>query len=38
MSKTLDNISQDTLNTVEGSLGCAVVDVSSGLTLSVAHM
>jgi hypothetical protein len=37
MTKTLDDLTQDIVKTVDGSLGCAVVDVSSGLLLSVAH-
>ncbi len=33
----LDDITRDVLNSVDGALGCAVVDLSSGLLLSVAH-
>ncbi|MCK4842002.1 MAG: hypothetical protein KAT04_08975 [Methylococcales bacterium] len=33
----LDDITRDILNSVDGALGCAVVDLTSGLLLSVAH-
>jgi hypothetical protein len=33
----LDDITRDVINSVDGALGCAVVDLSSGLLLSVAH-
>lgn len=33
----LDDITRDVLNSVDGALGCAVVDLSSGLLLSVSH-
>ena len=33
----LDEITKDIVNSVDGALGCAVVDLSSGLLLSVSH-
>ncbi|MFA5983087.1 MAG: hypothetical protein WC782_03640 [Methylococcaceae bacterium] len=33
----LDDITRDVVNSVDGALGCAVVDLSSGLLLSVYH-
>ncbi len=33
----LDEITRDILTSVDGALGCAVVDLSSGLLLSVSH-
>lgn len=33
----LDDVVRDVVNSVDGALGCAVVDLSSGLLLSVAH-
>lgn len=33
----LDDITRDVVNSVDGALGCAVVDLSSGLLLSVSH-
>lgn len=33
----LDDITRDVLNSVDGALGCAVVDLTSGLLLSVSH-
>ena len=36
MSK-LDDLLQNIVNDVDGALGCAVVDLESGLLLSVAH-
>lgn len=37
MAKSLDDITQDLVKSVDGSLGCAVVDLSSGLLLSISH-
>ncbi len=37
MATTLDDVTQDIIDSVDGSLACAVVDISSGLLLSVAH-
>lgn len=34
---TLDQITGDILSTVNGALGCAVVDLPSGMLLSVSH-
>jgi hypothetical protein len=34
---TLDQITKEILVTVNGALGCAVVDLNSGMLLSVAH-
>jgi hypothetical protein len=34
---TLDDICNDVVKNVDGALGCAVVDLTSGLLLSVAH-
>lgn len=33
----LDDITRDVVSSVDGALGCAVVDLSSGLLLSVSH-
>ena len=33
----LDDVIRDVVNSVDGALGCAVVDLSSGLLLSVSH-
>jgi hypothetical protein len=33
----LDDITRDVINSVDGALGCAVVDLTSGLLLSVSH-
>lgn len=33
----LDDVTRDVVNSVDGALGCAVVDLSSGLLLSVYH-
>ena len=33
----LDDITRDVINAVDGALGCAVVDLTSGLLLSVSH-
>lgn len=33
----LDEITRDIITSVDGALGCAVVDLSSGLLLSVSH-
>jgi len=33
----LDDVTRDVVNSVDGALGCAVVDLSSGLLLSVSH-
>ena len=33
----LDQITRDIVNAVDGALGCAVVDLDSGLLLSVSH-
>ena len=37
MAKTLDEMTHDLMKSVDGSLGCAIVDLSSGLLLSVSH-
>ena len=37
MAKSLDDITQDVMKGVDGALGCAVVDLSSGLLFSIAH-
>ena len=34
---SLDNITRDITNSVDGALGCAVVDLNTGLLLSVSH-
>ena len=34
---TLDQITREIVTSVDGALGCAVVDLSSGLLLSVSH-
>lgn len=34
---SLDQITRDIVTSVDGALGCAVVDLSSGLLLSVSH-
>lgn len=34
---SLDNITRSIVSSVDGALGCAVVDLSSGLLLSVSH-
>ena len=34
---SLDDICRDIVNSVDGALGCSVVDLSSGLLLSVTH-
>jgi hypothetical protein len=33
----LDNVTKEVISAVDGALGCAVVDLNSGLLLSVAH-
>ncbi|MCK5871715.1 MAG: hypothetical protein KAG26_02720 [Methylococcales bacterium] len=34
---SLDDLTKEVINAVDGALGCAVVDLSSGLLLSVSH-
>ncbi|MCK5899032.1 MAG: hypothetical protein KAG06_08175 [Methylococcales bacterium] len=34
---SLDDLTKEIINAVDGALGCAVVDLSSGLLLSVSH-